>query len=155
MVDRNLGRHHCAVHHVRPTALQRVVPDGSRAYVTCENGNGLEVVDARSHREIQTIKMPDHRLRPMSVVVSQDGRRMFVSTGRGGQLVVIDAASQAIVGSTEVGERPWGLALSSDGRTLYTANGPSNDVSVVDVETRAVTARLRAGESPWGVVFVP
>jgi YVTN family beta-propeller protein len=102
-----------------------------------------------------TIKMPNETLRPMGVVVAPDGTLVFVSTGRGRHIVIVDTSSHEIVGSVDVGLRPWGLALSPDGRTLYTANGPSNDVSVVDVASRTVTARIAAGDSPWGVVFVP
>jgi YVTN family beta-propeller protein len=90
----------------------------------------------------------------MGVVVSPDGARVYVTTGRGGTVVVIDAATRQPVGSVAVGARPWGIAVSPDGRRLYTANGPSNDVSVVDVETLTVVTKLKAGERPWGVAVV-
>ena len=76
----------------------------------------------------------------MDAKVSPDGSRLYVSTGRGGTVAVIDTATNEPIGSVEVGERPWGIALTADGRYLYAANGPSNDVSVVDTE------------DPWRVV---
>ena len=81
-------------------------------------------------------------------------RKLHV-TGRGKQLVIIDTATNAQVGSVEVGERPWGLDISRDGKLVFTANGPSNDVTIVDTTTMAVVGRVQAGERPWGVVFVP
>jgi YVTN family beta-propeller protein len=69
-------------------------------------------------------------------------------------VLIVDTASESVVGSIDVGPRPWGLALSPDGKTLYSANGPSNDVSVIDVATRAVTKKIPVGDSPWGLAFV-
>jgi YVTN family beta-propeller protein len=90
----------------------------------------------------------------MGAVASADGSRIFVSTGRGKNVVVIDTKTNQPVGTVEVGDRPWGIDVSPDGRTVFTANGPSNDVSIVDVESRTVTARVKVGDRPWGVVFV-
>jgi len=91
----------------------------------------------------------------MGVATAPDGGRVYVSTGRGGTVEVIDAGTNAIVGSVAVGKRPWGVALSADGRKLYTANGPSNDVTVVDAQTLKVIARIPVGEVPWGVAVAP
>ena len=91
----------------------------------------------------------------MGVVASPDGKRVFVSAGRGKGVVIIDTTTNAPIGVVEAGERPWGIAVSADGRTVFTANGPSNDVSFIDVATRTVTARVKVGERPWGVAFVP
>jgi len=86
----------------------------------------------------------------MGAVVFPDGRRLYVSTGRGGTVVSIDTKTHQPVGSVAVGPRPWGLALSPDGTRLYTANRPSNDVSVVDTSTLGVVTKVAVGQSPWG-----
>jgi YVTN family beta-propeller protein len=123
--------------------------------VTEENGGSVAVIDAMTHTVLQTIKLTGDMVRPMGAVASPDGRHVFITTGRGKNVVIIDTATNMPVGSVEVGDRPWGLAVDADGRTLFTANGPSNDVSIVDVATRTVKARVKVGERPWGVVFVP
>ena len=105
-----------------------------------------------THRVISTIKLTGELMRPMGVVPSPDGKFVFVTSGRGKTVVIIDTATNMPVGSVEVGERPWGLAVSPDGTTVFTANGPSQDVSFVDVATRTVTAKVKAGDRPWGVV---
>jgi YVTN family beta-propeller protein len=91
----------------------------------------------------------------MGVVSSADGRQVFVSTGRGMSVVMIDTSTNTPTGAVEVGDRPWGVAVSLDGTTVFTANGPSNDVSFVHVPTRTVIARVRVGERPWGVAYLP
>jgi YVTN family beta-propeller protein len=91
-------------------------------------------------------------IKPMAVLLSPDGKKLYVSTGRGRKVFTIDTATNKVIGSVEVGQRPWGIALSPDGKTLYSANGPSNDVSVEDLATNAVVKTIKAGTSPWGVV---
>jgi YVTN family beta-propeller protein len=89
----------------------------------------------------------------MGVVVSPDGKRVYVANGRGKTVSVIDAASDSLVQSIEVGQRPWGIALTPDGAKLYTANGPSNDVSVVETARMLVVKKIPAGKIPWGVAI--
>jgi YVTN family beta-propeller protein len=91
----------------------------------------------------------------MGAVAAPDGKHVFISTGRGKNVVIIDAATQQTVAAIEVGERPWGIDISADGKTLFTANGPSNDVSIIDVEGRAVKTKVSVGDRPWGILFVP
>jgi YVTN family beta-propeller protein len=131
------------------------LPDSSRAYVSAENGAAVTVIDAMKHRVLSTITLTGELMRPMGVVPSPDGRLLFVTSGRGKSLVIIDTATNMPVGAVEVGERPWGLAVSPDGSTVFTANGPSQDVSFVDVASRTVTAKVKAGDRPWGVAYVP
>ena len=97
--------------------------------------------------------------RPMAVVLDSRRSRLYMSTGRGGTVAVIDAAGAKpelkLVAEVPVGTRPWGIALSPDGRRLYTANGPSNDVSIVDTSTLRVVKKIPVGRSPWGVIVGP
>jgi YVTN family beta-propeller protein len=93
-------------------------------------------------------------IKPMGLVLSPDAKRLYVSTGRGHKVFVIDTASNMPVGSFDAGQRPWGLALSKDGKTLITANGPSGDVSVIDVDGQTVTKKVHTGGGPWGLVLL-
>ena len=110
------------------------------------------MIDARSKKIIKVIDLPKDS-KPMGVVVSPDAKRIYVANGRGGTVSVIDAATNAVIATTPVGQRPWGIALTPDGRKLYTANGPSNDVSVLDTEKMQVVKKIPAGKIPWGVAI--
>jgi YVTN family beta-propeller protein len=132
------------------------LPDSSRAYVSAENGSAVIVVDATTHEPIDTITLEGGDLvRPMGVTTSGDGTLVFVTTGRGGSVVIIDTATNTVAGAVEVGERPWGIAATSDGSVVFTANGPSNDVSFVDIPNRKVMGKVKVGDRPWGVVYLP
>src|SRR5256885_10471699 len=67
--------------------------DGSRAYVACENGGYVAVVDAREHKLLAKIQLPTGSL-PMGTGVSAGGKELFVSTGRGNALIIIDTQSK-------------------------------------------------------------
>jgi len=131
------------------------LPDSSRAYVSSENGGAIAVIDAMKHTVLETIKLTGEVVRPMGVVASPDGKLVFVTTGRGKHVIILDTATNKQLASIEVGERPWGIAVSADGNTVFTANGPSNDVSIVDVASRTVKGKVTVGDRPWGIVFVP
>ena len=90
----------------------------------------------------------------MGSVVSANGKEVYVSTGRGDGVAVIDSATNSLVTTIPVGKRAWGIAVSPDGSKLYTANGASNDVSVVDLKTRKELKRIKCGDGPWGIAIV-
>ena len=139
----------------RPRSIA-FVADGSRAYVNAENDGGVVLFDAVKNEEIKAIPLGKPGvIKPMSVLLSADGSKLYASTGRGHQVMTVDTATEAVVGSVNAGARPWGIALSQDGKTLYSANGPSNDISIIDLATNRVTGKVAAGKGPWGVVVLP
>lgn len=83
------------------------LPDSSTAYITSENGASISVVNTTSQTVIETIRLTGENVRPMGAVVSPDGQRLYVSTGRGGTIVSIDTKANKPVGSVAVGTRPW------------------------------------------------
>jgi YVTN family beta-propeller protein len=131
------------------------LPDGKRAYVNAENDGGIVLLDTVKNEKMQAIPLgAPGQIKPMGLELSPDAGRLYVSTGRGRKVFVVDTATNKAVSSFEVGQRPWGIAVSPDGKTLFTANGPSNDVSVVDIESQTVTKKIQVTGSPWGVLII-
>jgi YVTN family beta-propeller protein len=128
-------------------------PDGSRGFVPSESSGYVTVIDSASHKSLSKIQLPQGSL-PMGSAISNDGKELYVSTGRGNAVVVIDTVKNEVAATMAVGNRPWGIALSPDGSKLYTANGASDDVSVVDVKARKELKRIKAGSGPWGIAIV-
>jgi len=139
----------------RPRAIY-LASRSHRGYVTDEFGAALTVFSSDDYKVVNTLSLGDPKVvRPMGIA-SSDGERLYVTTGRFGALLEVDAQSGRILRTIEkVGQRPWGIALSRDGRTAYTANGPSGDVAVIDLESGHVEARIAVGGSPWGIVSAP
>jgi len=128
------------------------LPDQRHYVVSAEVGGTVQIVDRQCECVTAQIALPAGA-KPMGLAVAPDGSRLYVSTGRFGQIAAIDLATQRLVGSVAVGKRPWGIALADQGATLYVANGPSNSVSVVDTKTLTVRATVPVGALPWGVTI--
>lgn len=129
--------------------------DGKAAYVSGELDASLYRMNVPTGPVERVLQLrPDAK--PMSVLLDAKRNRLYLSTGRGGTVAVIDVTSAPkLIKEIPVGKRPWGIALSADGRFLYTANGPSNDMSIVDTSTLTTIKTVSAGKSPWGVTVGP
>jgi YVTN family beta-propeller protein len=130
-------------------------PDGKSLFVPGENDASLTVVDVGARKVRQTLHVASPGARPKGIAVAPDGAHVYLTTGRGGHVDVLDTKTLTFIASIPAGARPWGIGLSPDGRYLYTANGPSNDVSVIDTVELRVIATIKAGDKPWGVAVVP
>lgn len=123
------------------------------AFVPSESAGQLNVIDTAGLKVVKTITLPAGS-RPMQARVSPDDKKLYVSNGRAGDILVFDTKSYELHSTIKVGPRPWGMGLSPDGKLLFVANGPSNDISVVDVAATREIARVKAGSSPWGIAIV-
>jgi PQQ-dependent catabolism-associated beta-propeller protein len=130
-------------------------PDGGTAYVTGEFDASLYRMAVPGGQPVERLLEMRKESRPMAVVLDPPRKRLYMSTGRGGTVAVVDLATSKLDKEIAVGPRPWGIALSADGKRLYTANGPSNDVSVVDTASLTVIRKIPVGKSPWGIVLGP
>lgn len=131
--------------------------DAKYAYVTNELDGTLSRIDAKQHKLVDEVSLADSSLadqRPMGVLRAQDGKHLYVSTGRGGGIAQLTAEPFKRERTIHpVGARPWGIAQSPDGKRLYTANGPSHDLTIVDLASGQMK-HVEVGGLPWGVVSV-
>jgi YVTN family beta-propeller protein len=130
-------------------------PDGKAAYVSGEMDASLYRMSVPKGAVERVVQLRQEA-RPMSVLLDARRNRLYMSTGRGGTVAVIDiTGAPKLIKEVAVGKRPWGIALSADGRFLYTANGPSDDMSIVDTSSLTTIKTVAAGKSPWGVAVGP
>ena len=130
--------------------------DGSRLWVSAEIGGTLSVIDTASRKVEQTIRfkikgVPQDRIQPVGVKLTDDGRYAFVALGPANHVAVVDARTFAVKDYLLVGRRVWQLDLSPDQKRLYATNGVSGDVSVIDVDSLKVIKSIKTGRYPWGV----
>ena len=132
-------------------------PDSKAVYVSGEGDASLSRVEIPAGEPVERVVEMRKEARPMGVVFAAPQRRIYVTTGRGGTIAVVqqDKAGGQLIKEIPVGARPWGVALSHDGRFLYTANGSSNDVTVVDTSSLSVIKKVRVDKGPWGIVVSP
>ncbi len=133
---------------VRDEATLPVGPAGSGAWIL-PNGRRIEPMGA----------MVNVDGLPLTVVLSPDGRTLFVtSNDDDGRLAVsaLDTTTGTIVSSLEEREGLYlGLALAPDGRTLYAGGGGSERIVILDWDGAALTERgtISAGEFPAGLAL--
>src|SRR5438270_5690512 len=71
-------------------------------------------------------------LKPIELVVSPDGARLYVVCEGSDELAVVQVQSGMVVSRVAVGKVPKGIALSPDGATIFVANSWSDTVSAID-----------------------
>ena len=149
-----------------------VAPDGSRVYVTDSgfqpafNADGsiayyfpettVSVIDTATYTVTNTIEVGQL---PVSVVVSPDGKRVYVGYPGGPTPVrVIDTDTNTVISETT---NLWGssaLAVSPDGKHVYVAGLHQYDaVSVIDTTSNTVEplASLPGGASASAIAISP
>ncbi|MDX2193644.1 MAG: bifunctional YncE family protein/alkaline phosphatase family protein [Gemmatimonadales bacterium] len=120
-----------------------VAPDGA-VYVSQWNGDAVLAFRPRADGTLQ----PEGRLpggrHPSALLLSRDGRRLFVASASTDRVTVLDTERRARVaelldpppaGPAE-GSTPNGLGLSEDGTRLYVAEGDANAIAVFDLSAR-------------------
>jgi len=131
-------------------------PAGTRLYVTHYWSNNpsdplaisLSVIDTESNTKIAGIPLGFNA--GEGVAVHPDGRHVYVTSVRGG-VVVIDANTNAAIDVIPVGGTLAGIALDPTGARIYAVNVTGNDVAVIDIATRTIIARVQVGFKPVAI----
>src|SRR5262245_13202185 len=118
-------------------------PDGSRIYVSSGAGyagNDIAYFDRWDNGGWQDgragytlVGALKSRTAVSSIVVSPDGKLLYVLNNSDDQLYILETHGGRAVARLDVGDHPIAAKLSKNGRTLYVANLGSASVNVVDV----------------------
>jgi PQQ-dependent catabolism-associated beta-propeller protein len=126
--------------------------DGAHAWVSAELGGSVQLIDVKRHKPVARIRLGKAD-KPVGMVLSPDEKTLYVATGRGNGVAVIDTVTRKVVATIPAGERVWGIALTRDGKKLYAANSLSNTISVIDTATRKVMRTIKTEDGPWALVI--
>jgi len=87
------------------------------------------------------------------LTVDSKSHRLYVSHGN--SIVVVDTASNKVVG--EIADTPGvhGIAVAPDLGKGFTTNGRENKSSIIDLATLKTLARIETGANPDGMLYVP
>ncbi|MCP4896213.1 MAG: beta-propeller fold lactonase family protein [bacterium] len=89
---------------------------------------------------------------PFNLVVSQDGRRLFVACEASGSMIVIDTVEARVEAEVAVGHLPHGVCLAPDQSSVYVSNRGSDTVTVLDATTFEIERTIAVGDEPHGLV---
>jgi YVTN family beta-propeller protein len=136
----------------RPAASQHAAPNAPiKAYVGLFKDNAVAVLDTATNRVTKTIPVPAG---PHGMVITPDGRSVYVSSDGASTVSVIDTTTDAVSASIEVGKTPHGLALTPDAKTVLVAGFGTNQLSFIDVATNTVSGAVPV-PSPHNLAVTP
>ena len=122
-----------------------------KAYVGLFKDNAVAVLDTSTNHVAKTIPVPTG---PHGLVITPDGRQVYVSSDGASTVSVIDTATDAVTASVDVGKTPHGLALTPDAKTVLVAGFGTNQVSFLDTATNAVAGAVPV-PSPHNIAISP
>jgi YVTN family beta-propeller protein len=100
--------------------------------------SNVVVFDAKTRQIVTRIPV---EVTPYQIVLSADGKRLFVSNWSSESVSVIDTETNRVVRTVAVGMNPNDMKISADGR-LFVACSNDNTVYVIDTRTLQVIERL-------------
>ena len=115
-------------------------------------GGGITEVNAANNSVIATAPFANNA---NGVVVTPDGKRMYVSNRDVGQVTVFSTATNVplVVIPVGNGNDNLGLAVSPDGSLVYVANQSSGTVTVIATATNTVVQTILTGIEPIWITF--
>jgi YVTN family beta-propeller protein len=126
-----------------------VSPDGRELWTADAQDGTLSIIDLASKKVTATLDAKifgSNRLK-----FTPDGKYVFVSSLRGSDVVVYDAASRKEYKRVPVGHGAAGILMDSVGNRAFVASTPDNYVSVIDLKNFAVTGHIDVGGEPDGL----
>jgi YVTN family beta-propeller protein len=87
------------------------------------------------------------------LTVDSGSKRLYVSHGT--EVVVIDTASNTVVGRIADTPGVHGIAVVPELGRAFTSNGRENKVSVVDVKTLQTLSKVATGANPDAILYEP
>src|SRR5206468_8963332 len=110
-----------------------VAPDGSRIYISDEAESTLDVVDAKTLKVTDRIKLSGH---PNNIAVGRDGRRVYVGIIQApGGVDVIDTASLKNVKTMPTKGAIHNAYVTPDGKYVVAGSIAGKSVNVFDAST--------------------
>src|SRR5262249_15269971 len=93
------------------------------------------VIDTTAGAAVATIPVAAG---PHGIVLTGDGRWVYVANDGSSQLTVIDTATDRVARTIEVGKAPNGLALTPDGKLLLAAVFGEDHIAFIDPATQTI-----------------
>lgn len=127
-------------------------PDDRTVYV--DGGGDVVAIDAGTRTPLGGVAAD---AAGDALVIAPDGRLLFTTHAGSDEVLVIDAASRAVVNTVTFppGSAPTGATISPDGARLYVAARDLRSVGVVDVATAELVDLVPVSPQPERVAVSP
>jgi len=127
-----------------------VSPDGAQLWTASPVTGQLFIIDT-ALRIITAY--PANLMGANRVKFTNDGRLVFVSIIRNGDLVVLDATTHNEVKRLNLGKQATGIAMDPDGSRAFVGCTVEGTVAVIDLASLEVVGHIAVGSRPDGLNF--
>lgn len=128
-------------------------PDQKQLWAANSGDGSVSIVDVAAGKLVRTFDVGTKRSNRLKF--TPDGKMVLISDLSGGELVVLDAATQQQKARITIGANPCGILIVPDGSRAYVALAGENRVAVVDLTSLKVTGRIETGAQPDGLAWIP
>ena len=128
-----------------------VSTDGSELWTASAEDGTISIIDPGSKKlasKIDAKVIGANRLK-----FTPDGKLVFISSLRSGDLFIFDAKSRKQIKSINLGHGAAGILMDPDGSRAFVACSADNYIAVIDLKTLVVTSRLDVGGVPDGMAW--
>ena len=128
-----------------------VSPDGSELWTAASEDGIISIIDLGAKKlatKIDAKVLGANRLK-----YTPDGRSVFISSLRSGELAIYDVKSRKEIKRLKLGRGAAGILMDPDGSRAFVACSADNYVAVIDLKTLEVTRHLDVGGVPDGLAW--
>jgi YVTN family beta-propeller protein len=104
-----------------------------------------------SKRAEYALPEDDQYMSPIQMVLSKDGRRLYVVCENSNELLLIDTTERKIAERIKVGTQPFGITLSPDESRIYVSNRRDDTISVLHATHMQVVRTIPVGDDPHAI----
>ena len=125
--------------------------DGKEFWVANAQDGTISIIDFAQKKVTQTLAANVRGANRLKF--TPDGKLVLVSSLRGPDVVVFDAANRREAKRIPVGHGAAGIQMQPDGSRAFVACTPDNYVAAIDLKSLQVTDHIDAGHQPDGMAW--
>jgi len=122
----------------------------NRGYISNGRGNSVSVFDLKTHQVLEEV--PSSGQNPDAIMYDAFSGRVFTFNGRTANATAIDAATDKVVGTIDIGGKPE-FAVTDGKGTIFVNNEDKSEIVAFDARSLEVKKRwsIAPGEGPSGL----
>ncbi|MCD4782312.1 MAG: YncE family protein [Candidatus Eremiobacteraeota bacterium] len=121
----------------------------ARAYVVCNSGNYVAVVDLSGKKILHKIDVGSG---PWESAFDRRRNRLYVTNGDNGSISIIDLETKKETMEVKTGgQLPFDVAYGENRDEIYVANSDSDSLSIIDGEKLELKKEVKVGDYPYSV----
>lgn len=127
-------------------------PERNRGYISNGRGNTVSVFDLKTHEVIEEVQSSGEN--PDAIMYDTFSGRIFTFNGRTANATAIDAATNKVVGTVDIGGKPEFAVTDGEG-TIFVNNEDKSEIVAFDAKSLELKKRwsISPGEGPSGLAI--